>query len=291
VVFDATPADTVRRCGGHPDWIRFASGEDGNYLAVDLAPARHGHPGQIIVTGRDYHHEGPAYVADSLTSLLREHIDLLESGTHAYEHDKADDGTAHLYLLRDHRRDYGTRQIIGRIPDEVPHTLQAIHINDAAEPVDLSPLTAAPGLRRLHLNRSVTADLTPVRELPVESLRVGLVGGDLTPLAGHPHLAALDLRTTAPADVTPLRDLPRLHGLDLEGADVPDLTALAGLPHLRYLALDQRQWAVLLRDDTLPPGLAAARLAGPDVTFEDALTLASRLGLDTGSALRAAGTL
>lgn len=290
VVFDATPADTVRRCGGHPGWIRFAGGEDGNYLAVDLAPARDGHPGQIIVTGRDHHHEGPAYVADSLTSLLRQHVDLLDSGACAYEHEEADDGTAYLCLLRDHRR-VGTRQIVGAIPRAVPDTLQALHINDADAPVDLSPLTAAPRLRRLHLNRSLTSDLRPVRELPVESLRVGLSGGDLTPLSDHPRLAALDLRTTAPVGLAPLRSVPHLRGLDLEGADVPDLTVLGDLPHLAYLALDQRQWAVLLRDDTLPPGLAAVRLAGPDVTFEDALTLASRLGLDTGPALRAAGTL
>ncbi|MEU5365632.1 SMI1/KNR4 family protein [Streptomyces sp. NPDC005925] len=284
VVFDATPADTVRRCAGHPDWIRFASGEDGNYLAVDMAPARDGRPGQVIVTGCDYD-DGPAYVADSVTSLVRDHIDLLEKG--AYEYEEEDD---YLCLLRE-RRDARTRQIIGGIPDEVPATLQAIHINDAAGPVDLRPLGAAPGLRLLHLNRSRTADLTPVRDLPVESLRVVLDGGDLTPLAGHPHLTALDVSTTAPADLTPLHSLPHMHGLDLAGADVRDLTVLAGLPNLRYLALDQRQWAVLLRDGKLPPALAAVRLAGDDVTIEDALTLASRLGLDTGAALRVAGTL
>nr|AXL05956.1 protein involved in beta-1,3-glucan synthesis [uncultured bacterium] len=285
VVFDATPADTVRRCAAHSDWLRFASGEDGNHLAVDMAPARDGRPGQVIATGRDHGHEGPAYLADSVTSLLREYIALLEKG--AYEYEEEDE---YLCLLG-HRGEVGPRQIIGGIPDEVPAGLQAIHINDAAGPVDLSPLAAAPGLRRLHLNRSQTGDLTPVRDLPVESLRVVLEDGDLTPLAGHPHLTSLDLSTTAPADLTPLRGIPHLHGLDLAGADVPDPSVLADLPHLCYLALDQRQWAALLRDGELPPALAAARLAGDDVTFEDALTLASRLGLDTGAALRVAGAL
>lgn len=284
VVFDATPADTVRRCGGHPGWIRFATGEDGNYLAVDMAPARDGRPGQVIVTGRDYD-DGPAYVADSLTSLLGQHVEQLEQG--AYEHEKDADYLA----LRRLGRAPGTQQIIGGIPDEVPATLQAIHINDATGLVDLSPLTAAPILRRLHLNRSTTPDLTPVRGLPVESLRVTLDGGDLAPLADHPHLASLDLATTGPVDLRPLRTVPHLHGLDLAGADVPDLTVLADLPHLRYLAMDQRQWGALLRDGKLPPALAAVRLAEGDVTFEDALTLASRLGLDTGDALRTAGNL
>ncbi|MFF3302152.1 SMI1/KNR4 family protein [Streptomyces sp. NPDC002908] len=282
VVFDATPPDTVRRCGGHPDWIRFATSEDGNYLAVDMDPARDGRPGQVIATGRDYD-EGPAHVADSLTSLLQKQLELLEQGSYETYDD-------HISLIRD-GEDSGGRQIIGRIPDKVPASLQAIHINDATAPVDLAPLTAAPRLRRLHLNRSATADLTPVRDLPVESLRVTLHGGDLAPLAGHPHLSSLDLRTTAPADLTPLLTVPHLRGLDLAGCEAADLTVLADLPDLRYLALDPQQWAVLLDHGKVPPALAAARLAGADVTYEDALALAARLGLPTDGALRAAGRL
>ncbi|MFE7233612.1 SMI1/KNR4 family protein [Streptomyces sp. NPDC057596] len=282
VVFDTTPAETVRRCGGHPGWIRFASGEDGNYLAVDMAPARDGRPGQVIATGRDYD-DGPVYVADSLTSLLGQHLELLERGSYETHDD-------HI-SLRLPGCDNGTRQIIGGIPEEVPPTLQAIHVNDATGTVDLSPLTAAPGLRRLHLNRSTTADLTPLRGLPVESVRVALTDGDLTALAGHPHLASLDLNTTAPADLTPLRSAPNLHGLDLSGAETGDLTVLADLANLRYLALGRRQWTTLLDHGKVPPALAAVRIAGDDVTFDDALALASRVGLDTGDALRVAGSL
>lgn len=244
VVFDATPADTVRRCGGHPGWLRFATGEDGNYLAVDTAPARNGRPGQLIRTGRDYD-DGPAYVADSITSLLGHYLDLLDQG--AYE--KNGD---HIHL-REPARDPAPQQIIGAIPDEVPPTLQAIHINDATGLVDLAPLTAAPGLRRLHLNRSTTADLTPVRELPVESLRITLDGGDLTPLTDHAHLASLDLTTTAPADLTPLHTVPHLRGLDLTGADIADPAVLAGLTDLRYLSLTGRQWTALLDEGQAPP--------------------------------------
>lgn len=272
----------MRRCGGHPGWLRFATSEDGNYLAADTAPARNGRPGQLIRTGRDYD-DGPAYVADSITSLLGHYLDLLDQG--AYE--KNGD---HIHL-REPARDPAPQQIIGAIPDEVPPTLQAIHINDATGLVDLAPLTAAPSLRRLHLNRSTTADLTPVSELPVESLRVTLDGGDLTPLRGHAHLASLDLTTTAPADLTPLHTVPHLRGLDLSGADIPDPAVLAGLTGLRYLSLTGRQWTALLNEGHAPPALAAARLADAEASLDDALAWAARLGLDTENALRVTGTL
>jgi cell wall assembly regulator SMI1 len=282
VVFDATPADTVRRCGDHPGWLRFATSEDGNYLAVDTAPARHGRPGQIVRTGRDYD-DGPAYVADSVTSLLGHYLELLDQG--AYEK------TGDYISLLEPAGGPGTQQIIGGIPDDVPPTLQAIHINDATGPVDLAPLSAAGSLRRLHLNRSTTADLTPVRELPVEALRVTLTGGDLTPLTGHPHLASLDLTTTVPADLTSLRTLAHLRGLDLSKADVPDTAVLAELKNLRYLALNRRQWSTVLDEGNVPPALAAARLSDADATLDEALAWAARLGLDAENPYRATGSL
>jgi hypothetical protein len=133
--------------------------------------------------------------------------------------------------------------------------------------------------------------LTPVRELPVESLRITLDNGDLTPLVGHPHLASLDLTTPVPADLTPLRTVPHLRGLDLSGADVPDLTVLADLADLRYLSLTGRQWDTLLNEGKVSPTLIAARLADEDSTLDDALAWAGRLGLNTENALRVAGTL
>ncbi|WP_405674568.1 SMI1/KNR4 family protein [Streptomyces sp. NBC_01511] len=282
VVFDTSPTDTVRRCGSHPGWLRFATGEDGNFLAVDTAPARHGRPGQLIRTGRDYD-DGPAYVADSVTSLLGHYLDLLDQG--AYE-THGDD----ISLLEPPARDPAPRKIIGGIPDEVPPTLQAIHINGATGPVDLAPLTAARNLRRLHLNRSATADLTPVRELAVESLRVALADCDTTPLGGHPHLTFLDLTTTTgPADLTPLRTVPRLRGLDLSGADVPDPAFLGDLTELRYLSLTGSHWTALLNEGKAPPTLAAARLADAGASLDDALAWAARLGLTTVGPLRVTG--
>lgn len=282
VVFDADPPGTVRRAGGHPAWVPFATGEDGNYLVVDLAPAGNGRPGQVIRVGRDYD-ECPAYVADSVTSLLGRHLASLERG--AYE--QHDD---HIALLEPEPR-LGPERIVGEIPGEVPPGLQAIHINDVAGPVDLAPLTAAANLRLLHLNRCATADLAPVRTLPVESLRVTLDGGDLTPLEAHRHLTSLELGTAGPIDIVPLRTVPNLRGLDLSRAVVHDLTVLADLPDLRYLALTARQWTALLDEGKAPPTLAAARLADDDASLGEALTWAARLGLDTGDALRTTGAL
>lgn len=284
VVFDAPPADTVRRCGDHPGWLRFATAEDGNYLAVDTAPARNGRPGQVIWTGRD-HNDGPGYVADSVTSLLGRYLDLLDQG--AYE-----TGNGNLRLRGGAPASgHGPRQYVGGPPDDVPPTLQAVHINNVPGLVDLAPLTAARGLRKLHLNRASTADLAPVRDLPVESLRVTLEGAGLAPLADHPHLSALDLTTGTPTDLTPLRSVPRLRGLDLSAADVADVSVLTGLTGLRYLALTRRQWSALLDGPGVPPALAAARLSDTEATFDEALAWAARLGLDTENPFRTAGSL
>ncbi|WP_067489344.1 SMI1/KNR4 family protein [Actinomadura hibisca] len=283
VVFDADPPETVRRCGGHPGWIPFGSGEDGNYLAVDLAPARNGRPGQVIRVGRDYD-QGPEYVAESVTALLGLYLEQLDKGDHEI-HD------GHLYLQEPVSR-FGPERVVGEIPDQIPPRLQALHVNDAASPVDLAPLRAAPDLRLLHLNRCATADLGPVRDLPVNSLRATLTGdADLAPLRGHRDLTALDLASAAPVSIAPLRDVPNLYGLDLSGADVADPHVLADLPGLRYLALTAAQWTAVLDAGQAPPALAAACLAGEETTLEQALAWAARLGLDTGDAIRITGTV
>jgi cell wall assembly regulator SMI1 len=289
VVFDTDPPGAVRRCGGHPAWLPFATSEDGNFLAVDMSPAPNGRPGQVIRVGRD-HDDGPAYLADSVTSLLGHYLDLLERD--AYEPEDEEEEEDGIYLPQPDYR-LGPEKIIGELPHDLPPGLQAVHINDAPSPVDLTPLTAAPQVRRLNLNRCATRDLTPVRALPVESLRVTLAGGDLTPLAGHHHLAALDLGTTtdhhAPVDLAPLRSIGNLRCLDLSRAEVADLTVLADLPDLRYLALTARQWNVLLEKCGAPATLAAARLADDTAPLHDALAWASRLGVDTGDSVRVTG--
>jgi cell wall assembly regulator SMI1 len=281
VIFDADPPQTVRRCGGHPAWLPFGTGEDGNYLAVDLAPARNGCPGQVIRIGRDYL-DGPLYEAGSVTSLLGRHLELLQEGAYEVYEGKI--------LLEEPARDLGPRIIVDElIPAEVPSSVQAIYVNGAPGPVGLAPLAACPNLRTF-LNHSTTADLTPLRALPVECVSVTLDGDDLTPFEGHPSITALNLGTTNPIDIAPLRTAPNLRCLDLSRASVRDLTVLRSLPDLRYLALTARQWSILLDGGPAPPGLACAHLAD-DGSYDEALTWAARLGLNIGEPFRASGAI
>ncbi|WP_037862197.1 SMI1/KNR4 family protein [Streptomyces sp. NRRL S-340] len=272
VVFDADPPNTVRRCSGHPGWLPFATCFDGNFLAVDLAPAADGRPGQVIEVGRDFH-DGPRYVASSVTAWLGQTL-----------------GRPDPYAPRQSAG--GSRQLVVSTLDErLAPGVQAIHLNDAPSPVDLAPLSATPVLRRLHLNRCATTDLSPLAVLPVEDLAVDLAPeAGLIPLAGHPHLASLAVGSETPLDLAPLRTLSALRSLDLSRCPTPDLSLLADLAGLRYLALSGTQWTALIATGRLPAGLAAARLAGA-TPLTAALDLLAVLGDDTSTAYRLSGTV
>jgi cell wall assembly regulator SMI1 len=272
VIFDADPPNTVRRCSGHPGWLPFATWSDGNFFAVDLAPAADGRPGQVIEVGRDFD-DGPRYVASSVTAWLGQALGRPD--THPPQQS----------------RDGSRKLVVSALDERLTPGVQAIHLNDALSPVDLVPLSATPHLRRLHLNRCATTDLSPVAALPVEDLAVDLASeADLLPLAGHPHLASLAVGSQTPIDLAPLRTLPALRSLDLSRCPTPDLTFLADLPGLRYLALSPTQWTALITAGRLPAHLAAARLAGaPPLTA--ALDLLAALGVDTSTAYRLSGTV
>ena len=222
-------------------------------------------------------------VADSVTSLLDRFLDALQ------RKDCDLDGDCLYMSWLEHCDIRGPEMIFGEIPEEVPSSLQMIYVNDATSPVDLAPLTASSNLRILRLNGCATADLTPIRAVPVEFMHVSLEGGDLTPLQGHRHLASLDLGTSAPIDIAPLCTVPNLRSVDLSAASVRDLTVLADMPDLRYLALTPGQWTTLLDGGKVPPALAAARLADDEVSLDEALTWSARLGLDAWNAFRIAG--
>ncbi|MFJ9711938.1 SMI1/KNR4 family protein [Streptomyces sp. NPDC101234] len=272
VIFDADPPNTVRRCSGHPGWLPFATWFDGNFFAVDLAPAADGRPGQVIEVGRDFD-DGPRYAASSVTAWLGQALGLPDP--HAPQ--QSGDGSSEL--------------VVSALDERLAPGVQAIHLNDAPSPVDLVPLSATPHLRRLHLNRCATTDLSPMAALPVEDLAVGLAAeADLVPLTGHPHLTSLAVGSETPIDLAPLRTLPALRALDLSRCPTPDLTLLADLPNLRYLALSAGQWTALIAAGRLPAHLAAARLAGAP-PFTAALDLLAALGVDTSTAYRLSGTV
>ncbi|MFF3002119.1 SMI1/KNR4 family protein [Kitasatospora sp. NPDC057940] len=272
VIFDADPPNTVRRCSGHPGWLPFATWCDGNFFAVDLAPAADGRPGQVIEVGRDFN-GGPRYVASSVTAWLGQILG--QPDPHAPQQSGND-----------------SRQLVVSALDErLAPGVQAIHLNDAPSPVDLAPLSATPHLRRLHLNRCATTDLSPATALPIEDLSIDLAPeADLIPLTGHPHLASLAVGSETLIDLAPLRTLPELLSLDLSRCPTADLALLADLPGLRYLALSATQWTALIATGRLPTHLAAARMAGaPPLTA--VLDLLAALGVDTSNAHRLSGTI
>ncbi|GAA4630262.1 hypothetical protein GCM10023196_054890 [Actinoallomurus vinaceus] len=241
-VHDADPPGTVRRSVDRRGWIPFVIGTDGNYLAVDMDPASGGRPGQVIRIGPDYHH-GPTYVADSVTTLLRRHVDALARGDHRI----GEDGGLWIDVPEPHKG-AGTH-------------LQTLRVTEGGE-ADLQLARQAPFLRAVELSRCRSADLTALREAPVETLDIDLKTIDLAPLAGHPTLRAVTLTTPHPVDLGPLRTLPHLEGLDLSRASTRGIQAVAELEGLLYLALRYEQWQELWSHIDRMPALAAALLAG-----------------------------
>ncbi|WP_433709538.1 SMI1/KNR4 family protein [Nocardia sp. CA-084685] len=290
VVLDAQPPETVRRCGGHPGWIPIGTNLTGNYMAVDMAPARHGHPGQVILTGRDYS-DGPAYVADSVTSLLGHYLSALD--LEQFEIYRPGD------VISISAPDYetGPKLLIGgtEILDDVTPSLQLVTISGSS-PIDLAPLAAAPNLRRLYV-RCPVRDLAPIRHLPIESLHINLANADLgdlsdlSDLSDHRTLTSLAVQTMVSVDITPLRTVSTLRGLDLSKAEVRDLKVLADLPELRYLALRPYQWEILLDQGKLPATLAAAQLIDNSPSLDEAVAWSQRLGIPTGEVFRLSGQL
>ncbi|MEU0569251.1 SMI1/KNR4 family protein [Nonomuraea sp. NPDC005983] len=241
-VHDADPPGTVRRSVDRRGWIPFVIGTDGNYLAVDMDPASGGRPGQVIRIGPGYYH-GPTYVADSVTTLLRRYVDALVRGDHRI----GEDGDLRIDVPEPHKG-AGTH-------------LQTLRVTEGGE-ADLQLARQAPFLRAVELSRCPSADLTALREAPIETLDIDLKTIDLAPLAGHPTLRAVTLTTPHPVDLDTLRALPHLEGLDLSRASTRGIQAIAELDGLLYLALRYEQWQELWAHTDRIPALTAALLAG-----------------------------
>ncbi|MCP2170031.1 SMI1/KNR4 family protein [Goodfellowiella coeruleoviolacea] len=283
VVCDADPPHRVRRSLDRPGWVPFAISTGGDFLAVDMDPTRDGRPGQVIRIGL-HHDDGPSYLADSVTTLLRWHVEALRRGD--YEHYEDGDNqylevtSADLARWADSRRDRQYHQVRLTGPDaslaRLDPVTQVLTVTDGGA-VDLDPVRRAPNLWQVRLVDCASTDLTPLRELPVEVLDLGVRTVDLAPLAGHPTLRVLVLRGASGVDLAPLRGLPSLFGLDLSGADVHDIAAVADLPGLRQLTLRPDQWRELsARTDRLP-ALAAADLTG-DPSPQEIVAWLTRLG-------------
>jgi hypothetical protein len=265
-LLDCVPALTVRRAHDWPAWIPFATDYFGNFLAVDLDPGPLGSPGQVIRIGKEYQ-DGPVYLADSVTSLLRLHVEALDRGDYTES-----GGTIVVNWKVADSKDRRRLEVNGvAAPLRGVHEgIQDLHVKNAFQ-VDLEPIRGLPALWNLALTNCAAADLGPLQETPVEELSVGLDQIDLSPLRGHPTVRRLKLHTRRPVDLSVLTTLPELHSVDLSRAVIQDFSVLTRLPGLKYVGLRADQWP------QVPPlpDVAAAGLLG-DPTLADGVDWAAR---------------
>ncbi|MEV4489947.1 SMI1/KNR4 family protein [Micromonospora coxensis] len=249
VVYEAYPPGRVRRVSRSDWWVEVGTDCGGNYCLVDLDPAPHGTPGQIIQYGRDFH--GPVgYVAESVTAALREAIGSL----------RGDDASrqASVHPRYSHSERVGER----RVADVVAGLdVQELYLNDG-DVLDLADLAPLRHLRNVSVNRAARVTAAVPSSVPVEWLSIDAAEIDLAPLGAHPTLWGLRLATRQPISIGSLAGLPALSHLDLSGAEVSDLHRLAELTGLRVLELGLAQWRELRERGPLPAGLAAVALNG-----------------------------
>ncbi|WP_433440922.1 SMI1/KNR4 family protein [Nonomuraea sp. CA-141351] len=260
IITSAGPPLAVRRMSDHPRWIPFATSTGGDFLAVDLAPGPGGRPGQVIRMGL-HHDGGPGYVADSVTGLLRRHVDALRAG--AYEVER---GGLWINLGEPGWDAYGESRSLtasgagAASMRGMHHGIERLSVVNAPW-ADFGPVRGAPALWEVRVENCPGADLAPLQDTPVELLDLAMDTIDLAPLAGHATLRMLALSTARPVDLAPLLSCPRLYGLDLSRAAVRDIGVLADLKGLLYLRLRRGQWEELWKRAGHPAGLAAAGLA------------------------------
>jgi cell wall assembly regulator SMI1 len=254
------PPATIRRVRDHPAWIPFATNGTGDFFAVDLAPGPQGRPGQVILIGR-HHDAGSIYVAESVTELLRTHVDALTSG--AVQHDE-DDGlwinSGDPYRYKREYDETSTLRLTGMDAAPVrgirPDTRE-LSIQNAPW-VDLGPVRGAPVLWKVSVGNCAGVDLSPLQETPVEVVHLATDSIDLSGLQGHPTVSQVVLRSEKPVDLRPLASCPRLYAVDLTDAPAADISGVAQLTGLRHLRMLRPQWQQL---PAIPASLAVAELA------------------------------
>ncbi|MEV4244515.1 SMI1/KNR4 family protein [Streptosporangium canum] len=249
---DVEPPGVIRRQLSSPAWIPFATSTGGDYLAVDMDPGPAGRPGQVIRVGVNYD-GAPAYVADSVTTMLRGLVQTLDRGDY-----EEDDGYLDVDAGLPSYLDESLTLWHGEAPIPKDVGMLRCLVVDKVRELDLEPMRGAPHLHEVVLFGEGPADMRALRDVPLEALRLELDAADLRLLTGHPTLREVTLRTREPVDLGVLRTLPRLEGLELAEAAGQDLTVIGELDGLLSLTLSPEQWRRLGK---LPP-LAAAGLSG-----------------------------
>ncbi|MBL1100266.1 SMI1/KNR4 family protein [Streptomyces coffeae] len=277
-VADSDPPGAVKRSAHREGWFRFATNSGGDFLAVDLDPGPSGRPGQVVRIGKDY---GAVYVADSVTTLLRRHIEALGRGDYTL---RTDDPA--LEDLDDLDPEDIDLEVLNQYLDEEDLEREDIDLRLHIETglPGQHPAVGGDNRRRVTLTGRDAPDLAALREAGVEALRLVLEPADqevadLAPLAGHPTLRTLTLCSQQPVAIQVLRTLPRLSGLDLSGAEVRGIEAIAELDGLLHLCLRYEQWQELWEYRVKVPPLAAVALGG-DPSPREAHTWTLRFGAE-----------
>ncbi|MDL4773162.1 SMI1/KNR4 family protein [Actinomadura xylanilytica] len=232
-VADSVPRGAVRQSVHRDGWVRFATNTGGDFLAVDLDPGPSGRPGQVVHISKGY---GAVYVADSVTTLLRRHVEALERGD---------------YTLRTHDPD------LEALEDLDPEDIDLDVLNRYLDEEDLE---------REDLDLYLHIDIGLPREGGApgrDAMRHVTLTGDAHDLAAlcDTSVEALRLVSDHPVDLDVLRTLPRLQGLDLSRADVRGIETLAELNGVLYLCLRYEQWQDLWQG-AKEPSFAAIALGG-----------------------------
>ncbi len=148
---------------------------------------------------------------------------------------------------------------------------------------DLSPLRSAKNLTALDVGRTEVSDLSPLAGLALETLDLGSGGKiqDIAPLANLTHLKSLTFQN-AGADLSPLAGHPTLRALDVSGPEGLALVADGSLSSMESLKLKfrrQKKEPVRLTALKKVPNLTTLRLGHLDVV--DATPLSALKKLET----------
>ncbi len=112
--------------------------------------------------------------------------------------------------------------------------LKVLNIGGLGQKIDLGPLAGLP-LEELYMNRTATADLSPLKDMPLRTLHCAnnpVV--DITPLGGL-KLEHLNISGTKVTDLTPIHGLP-LITLACDNLPATDMSPLQGMQliHINY---------------------------------------------------------
>jgi cell wall assembly regulator SMI1 len=203
---DVWPLGHVKRLCRNDWWLPFAVDDNWNYLAVDLDPADHGRPGQVLWF--DEHTEMSGLVADSVASMLPP------------------------WTWPGPRPEPPVQRLIVNGRDELdlagPPTLLDLRVNGAGR----VRATALPGLEALHIEAR-ESDLTALAGHPtLWSLRLSGHEVDARLIATMTVLVRLDLAGVEVTNIEALNDLPSLKVVTLNDeqwsrVDLPNLAVAA----------------------------------------------------------------